>query len=106
MSGDVKLRYYSLMQGDDAPEIIIKTSRCFNNQFEIPVLFYVACTLYISLGIESAVAIALAWAFVAFRLVHACIHLSYNRVLHRMLVFWAAFICAVALWVNLVILQM
>ncbi len=103
--GEVKLRSYKLMQGTDMPEFVTLTSRCFNNQFEIPLLFYVVCTLYISLGIESVVGVAFAWAFVLFRVAHACIHLSYNSVLHRMLVFWAAFICVMVLWINLLVHQ-
>ena len=32
-------------------------------------------------------AVALAWAYVALRIVHSAIHLSYNRVVHRLAVF-------------------
>ena len=105
-SGELRIRYYKLMQGTDVPEFVTKTSRCFNNQFEVPLLFYVACTLHISLGIESVMGVVFAWAFVLLRVAHACIHLTYNRVLHRMLVFLGAYICAMMLWVNLLIHQM
>ncbi len=104
-NGSVNAKYYKLMQGDNIPDFVTKTTRCFNNQFEIPVIFYVACTLYISLGIESLVGIVFAWAFVVLRSVHAYIHLTYNHIIHRMSVFWAAFISVIALWVNLIIHQ-
>jgi hypothetical protein len=104
-NGSVNAKYYKLMQGDNIPDLVTKTTRCFNNQFEIPVIFYVACTLYISLGIESLVGIVFAWAFVVLRSVHAYIHLTYNHIIHRMSVFWAAFISVIALWVNLIIHQ-
>ncbi len=104
-SGEVRLQYYKLMEGVDVPEFVTKTSRCFNNQFEVPVLFYVVCSLYVGLGIESMVGVVFAWGFALLRVAHACIHLTYNRVLHRMLVFWAAFICVMVLWVNLLLLQ-
>jgi len=103
--GDVSARYYKLMQGEDVPEIVTKTTRCFNNQFEVPVLFYVACTLYISLGIESLVGVIFAWLFVILRSIHAYIHLTYNHILHRMRVFLLACISVVVLWVNLVVHQ-
>ena len=103
--GDVSARYYKLMQGDKIPEIVTKTSRCFNNQFEVPVLFYVACTLYVSLGIESLVGVIFAWLFVIFRSIHAYIHLTYNHVLHRMSVFCLACTSVIILWVNLVVHQ-
>jgi len=101
--GDVSAKYYRLMDGQDVPEIITKTTRNFNNQFEIPTLFYVVCTLYISLGIESFLALIFAWLFVILRIVHSYIHITYNHVMHRMLTFLAAFICVMALWVNLLL---
>lgn len=104
--GTVKARYYKLMEGQEVPEVVTKTTRCFNNQFEIPVLFYVVCTLYISLNITSDFAQVMAWLFVIFRGIHAYVHLTYNHILHRMSVYWLAFICVLVLWANLVIHQL
>jgi hypothetical protein len=103
--GDVNVKYYRLMGGQDVPDVITKTTRNFNNQFEIPTLFYVVCTLYISLGIESLFGLIFAWLFVSLRWIHAYIHLTYNHILHRMLAFWSAFICVVVLWINLLVQQ-
>ena len=102
-SGDVRLRYFKLMQGQDVPERVIVTTRSFNNMFEVPVLFYVACTLHLILGVAGHSGLLLAWVFVAFRYGHAFIHLTYNGFLHRMLAFWASFVCALLLWVILVV---
>ncbi len=103
-NGQIKVSYFKLMQGQDIPELVIKTTRCFNNLFEIPVLFYVACALYIALGIESYVAVGIAWLFVVFRCALAYIHITYNEVRHRVLVFGASVLCVFVLWVNLVVL--
>ncbi|TDF41434.1 hypothetical protein EYS14_00825 [Alteromonadaceae bacterium M269] len=103
---DVSVRYFKLMQGDDVPEIVTKTTRCFNNQFEVPILFYVAGVLYISLGIESVVGLVSAWVFVALRCVHAYIHLTYNNILHRLSAFWLAFVVAMIMWGNLIVSQL
>jgi hypothetical protein len=105
-SGEVKIKYFKLMQGQDVPDRVTVTTRSFNNMFEVPVLFYVACTLYISLGDEGLLGPLLAWLFVALRYVHAYIHLTYNHFLHRMLAFWASFICVLLLWMNLVLEQL
>ena len=104
--GSVKAKYFRLMLGQDIPENITKTTRNFNNQFEIPVLFYVICTLYISMNIDSLVAIVLAWLFVFFRYLHSYIHLTYNHILHRLTVFVLAFLCVIAMWINLLILNL
>ncbi|MGB1199074.1 MAG: MAPEG family protein [Thalassotalea sp.] len=103
--GEVRAKYFRLMGGQEVPEFITKSTRNFNNQFELPVLFYVACTLYISLGIDSDIAAVFAWVFVASRYVHSYVHLTYNHVLHRMLSFWVGFMCVIGLWVNLLIQQ-
>lgn len=102
-NGELSPKYFKLMHGENVPVSVIKTTRCFNNQFEIPVLFYVVCTLYISLGVENLVGIIFAWLFVAFRYFHAYVHLTYNHVMHRMLAFWLAFICVIILWLNLIV---
>jgi hypothetical protein len=101
-NGQVKARYFKLMQGQEVPEIVTKTTRCVNNMFEVPVLFYVVCTLYVVLGIESLFGLVFAWLFVIFRTVHAYIHITYNLVRHRMYVFGAAVLCVLFLWVNLI----
>lgn len=104
-SGDVSPQYFKLMEGQEVPEIITKTTRSFNNQFEVPVLFYAGCIIYISLGVESLIGLVLAWSFVLLRCIHAYIHLTYNHLIHRMLTFWFAFLSAVGLWLNLLFHQ-
>lgn len=102
-NGDVHPKYFRLMEGQDVPEQVTKTTRAYNNQFEIPVLFYVVGTLYISMGIENPVATYVAWGFVLLRAVHAAIHLTYNHVLHRLTAYWLALMCMLTLWVLLIL---
>lgn len=102
-SGHVGVKYFKLMQGQDVPEMVTKTTRCFNNLFELPVIFYAACTLYLSLSVNSVVGMVFAWLFVSLRYLQAYVHLTYNHLLHRMSAFWLAFFCVIALWINLVI---
>lgn len=98
----VHVKAFRVMDGD-FPESVVRTTRLFNNQFELPVLFFVAGTLYIALGQHHAVGAALAWAFVASRIIHAGIQLIYNNVFHRMLAFWAGVIFMLALWVSVLV---
>lgn len=100
-NGSMSIKYFKLMDGENVPEMVTKTSRHFNNQFEIPTLFYVVCTLYITFGIDSFIAVVVAWFFVFFRFAHSYIHLTYNHILHSILTFWAGFICVMVLWINL-----
>jgi hypothetical protein len=102
-SGDVRAKYYKLMDGQDVPDVVTKTTRNFNNQFETPILFYVVCTLYLTLGIEHDIAVVFAWLFVGFRVIHSFIHITYNHVIHRLLAFGSAFFCVIVLWVILLV---
>lgn len=103
-SKQVSVKYFQLMQGENLPDMVVKTNRHLANLFEMPVLFYVVCTLYISLHIHSSFGLIVAWLFVIFRYLHSYIHLGTNNVRHRMLAFWASFMCVLILWINLLIL--
>lgn len=103
--GEITASYFELMQGLDIPETIIKTTRCFNNLFEVPILFYIACTLYIALEVESAFGCSIAWLFVISRCIQAYIHMTYNNARHRMLFFGVSVLSVLLLWVNLVVLK-
>ena len=103
--GKMSHKYFRLMQGEILPDLVTKTTRNFNNQFELPVLFYIVCTLFISLKIQSEFALYAAIIFVISRYLHAVIHISYNNVMHRMISFFIGFICILAMWVNLLIIQ-
>jgi hypothetical protein len=59
----------------------------FNNQFQLPVLFFVAVLVAHATGQGSALFVQLAWAFVGTRAVHALIQWTYNRVVHRFAVY-------------------
>jgi len=104
-SGSVRPKYFKLMEGQEVPEFFKTTTKCFSNMFEVPLLFYAGCLLYISLNIESLIGILLAWLFVLMRYIQAYVHLTYNNVIHRMLSFWFAFLSTMGLWMNLLYLQ-
>ncbi len=70
----------------------------FRNLFEAPVVFYaVLLTIYVA-GLTGAAYLALAWAFVAARIVHSSIHCTTNRVIHRLLAFATSLFLLWALW--------
>ena len=80
------------------PGYVSIPNRNYMNLLELPMLFYVVCiVLYVTAG-ASTTTIALAWAFVALRVVHSLIHLSYNHVVHRLAAFTASNVALVMLW--------
>ena len=101
--GEVSIKYFSVFQGEHVPEMVHKTSRHFANLFEVPVLFYIAGVLYLALGQTGSFAVNAAWVFVASRVVHTVIHLGYNNVIHRLVVFAIGNACVLAMWISILI---
>jgi len=73
----------------------------FRNLFELPVLFYAAAFTAILMGMVTPVALGLAWAFVALRVVHSLIQCTYNRVMHRFYAYALGGATLWALWIYL-----
>lgn len=73
----------------------------FRNLFELPVLFYVALAAAAQTGHTGGAVLALAWAFVAFRVVHSAIQCSYNQVMHRFFAYLAGGLALWGLWAVL-----
>jgi hypothetical protein len=69
------------------------------NLLELPTLFYVVGIVLYVTGGASMPAIAIAWAFVALRVVHSLVHLTYNHVLHRLAAFSLATVALALLWI-------
>lgn len=78
-------------------------SNNFDNQFQLPVLFYVAVLLALWSGGTGWVEVILAGAFVILRCVHAGIHVTTNQLFRRFAVYSAGLVVLVLLWVWLVI---
>jgi len=100
---EVKPQYYRLFSGEYAPDYVLKPSRNFSNLLEIPVLFYVVGILFIVSGLQRDSAMMMAWSYVALRVVHSLIHLSYNHPLHRLAVFAVSGLVLLAMWIELIV---
>lgn len=89
---------FKLGESANVPAYVCIPNRNFMNLLEVPLLFYVLCIVaFITKNVDQTMLI-LAWLYVALRVVHSLIHLSYNNVIHRMLVFAASnFVVAILL---------
>jgi hypothetical protein len=77
-------------------------SNNFDNQFQLPVLFYVAVLFSLWLGGVGWAELVLGWSFVALRYVHAAIHVTTNNVPRRLVVYSAGMVVLSLLWLWLV----
>ena len=65
-------------------------SDSYDNQFQMPQLFYVACIALTLLGAVTPLAIKLAWVFVVSRFAHMVWHNTKNIIIVRFLIFVAS----------------
>ncbi|WP_373504430.1 MAPEG family protein [Aestuariivirga sp.] len=80
------------------PEDVKKIANSYQNQFEVPMLYYALLPLLLVTGLADWMAVALSWVFVASRTVHAFIHQGSNNVLPRFRMFVFGFFIVVAMW--------
>jgi hypothetical protein len=99
-SGAVKGRAIAL--GQRAwPEHVQRLSNVANNQWESPTLFFAAIAFALILEAQSPLLPALAWAYMATRVLHAAIYVAVNHVLTRFLTFGAGLLILMAFWIVL-----
>jgi hypothetical protein len=82
------------------PEVSLP-NRNYMNLLEAPMLFYVVCIVFYVSGVMIPTFVTLAWSYVGLRVVHSLIHLTYNRVRHRLLPFALSNIVLITMWVLL-----
>ena len=75
-----------------------RISANLSNQFEWPILFYVACVLQHLLDAAGQGAVALAWLFVIGRVLHTCVQVCSTNVRLRGAVFTVNFLAVLGMW--------
>jgi hypothetical protein len=81
------------------PQRVQQVSNAYQNQFEVPVLFYVIVALAILTRQADLLFVALSWAFVASRLAHAFVHTTSNRLQHRFMAFLVGVLILMLMWI-------
>ena len=97
-----EVRVEDIAMGQNAwPERATRFANTYNNQFQLPVLFYIAA-IYAQLNdAVNVILIVLAWVFVATRLVYSWIYVTANNVQQRFMAFVAGFAVLAAMWIYL-----
>ena len=85
------------------PEVAIP-NRHMMNLLELPVLFYMSSLFLYVMRATTPSALALAWAYVGLRLGHSVVHLSYNKVMHRLALFALSNVVLVSIWMRILVL--
>ena len=99
MNGKIAVRDIALSR-EPWPDKAKQAANAFDNQFQLPVLLFVAGFAVLYLG-PTLFEVVLAWLFVLSRIVHAAIHVTSNHVIRR---FWAyvfGYGVLIAFWLDL-----
>jgi hypothetical protein len=96
-TGEVKVKDVAL--GQQAwPDRITQLSNSYNNQFQLPVLFYVLVIVAIITRKVDPVLVYAAWTFVVLRIAHAFVHVTSNHLRQRFYSFLAGVLVLLAAW--------
>ena len=87
-------------ESNRVPAEVSIPNRNYMNLLEQPMLFYVVCLMYFLTGRVDMSALVLAWSYVGLRALHSLVHLTYNKVPHRLTVFAASAVVLALLWVR------
>ena len=99
MAGRVGSHDFKYGESEKVPEKTRLYNRNYMNLLELPVLFYVVCCILYMTDTLSPTELYLAWAFVAFRALHTVMHLTFNWVLPRLVLFACAAFSLMILWI-------
>ena len=97
-SGTVKRREVALREPNWPPHVT-KIMNAYQNQLELPVLFYVLVCLLIPTRHADLMFVVLAWVYVLLRLVHAYVHVTGNEMARRGIVFLVGGVVLAAMWI-------
>lgn len=100
-NGLVNPGYFKYNRGGKLPEQLAKVTQHYENLFETPLLFYVGCLILMFMNVQSTFFVAMAWAYVVSRLLHAWIHTNSNHILHRRNAFLLSSSVLICLWAGI-----
>lgn len=101
-AGQVTAKDFRFGESANVPPDVSIPNRNYMNLLEAPLLFYVICFTLFQLQHVDSLVVALAWGYVALRVVHSIIHLTYNRVEHRLVAFALSNAVLAAIWLKAV----
>ncbi len=99
---EINASHFRCFQGDTT-ERLATIGNHFNNQFQMPIIFWIVCAIALSLNTVSYLTIVLAITFFISRLIHSYIFLTKNNVLRRAMFFAIGILCINALFLEIII---
>ena len=102
-AGSVSVDDFKLGESIRVPGDVSIPNRNYMNLLEVPILFYVVCLTGFMVQKTDAMMLVIAWSYVGARVIHSLIHLSYNKVTHRLIAFATSNVILTLLWSRLLL---
>ena len=96
-AGKTKVRDIALGESN-WPSDVTQVGNCFNNQFQLPMLFYVLVVLALFLHKADLLFVIMSWIFVISRVVHAGVHITSNNVNQRFAAYTVGMVVLLLMW--------
>lgn len=98
---EISLSAFKTMNLTGANEQVIATSRNFDNQFQMPMLYLFSVLFTLQAGLADTAYLVLGLLFVLLRVVHTVIHIGSNAIRARFSVFLLGCVVLWAIWLRL-----
>lgn len=100
--GEISAAYFKTYDtGERLPRKARQADRCYHNLIESTPPFYFVCAAAMALGKVDMVVLALAWAYVAMRVLHSFVHLTSNKIGPRSMSFAVGWALLLAIAIKL-----
>jgi hypothetical protein len=90
--------YFKLNRGGKPPAYMMQVEQQYTNLYETPVLFYAVVILIYVLNMTDPFTLAISWAYIATRLIHAYVHMGQNKLANRRKIFLTSIATLAILW--------
>ncbi|HEX3888068.1 MAG TPA: MAPEG family protein [Phenylobacterium sp.] len=97
-AGQIVSDDFKFGESANVPGHVAIPNRNYMNLLELPMLFYVGSLMFYVTGRVDGLVLGIAWLYVALRIVHSIIHLTYNKVMHRLAPFALSNLVLTAYW--------
>lgn len=97
-AGEIVGDDFKFGESANVPGHVSIPNRNYMNLLELPVLFYVGSLMFYVTSKVDALVLGIAWLYVGLRIVHSIIHLTYNKVMHRLIPFALSNIVLTVYW--------
>ena len=100
--GKVSFNYFKTFTGTHTlPERMVLVGRHYDNQFQLPILFFITCLLQMQMNMVSVFTVALAWLFVLSRFVQSWHILVSGNIRLRVLAFAIGWLIVLVMWAQM-----